>query len=255
MTGRVETVVPAITAEQMAQVDRLVTEEWGIPILSMMELAGAAVAEATRLVLGTSLLGRQVVVLVGQGNNGASGLATARHLTNRGASVVVVLGLPRGSLRATAEHQAAILERMGLSLLGPPMGARHLHQADLIVEALLGYRQQGAPREPLAGLIEAANGSRTPILALDVPAGLEPTTGEVQPCCIRAAATLTLALPKTGLARGQQAGVVGQLFLADIGVPRAAFRALGLALSPLFQRVSLLPLALGSNGLWYAPSA
>ena len=107
---------------------------------------------------------------------------------------------------------------------------------------------KGDPREPIATLIRLANraGSKSPIVALDAPSGLDTTTGSPASPCIQATATLTLALPKTGLLTDQARSVVGALYLADISVPPNLYARLGLDVPPIFDRDTLL--GLGPDG-------
>ena len=95
---------------------------------------------------------------------------------------------------------------------------------DLLIDAVIGYSLRGAPRGRSLDLIEAMNSSDTPVLALDVPSGVDATTGEAPGAAVRADATLTLAAPKTGL---RTAYGVGDLFVADISVPQSVFTGLG----------------------------
>jgi NAD(P)H-hydrate epimerase len=114
----------------------------------------------------------------------------------------------------------------------------------LIVDGLIGYRLTGAPRGAVSDLIRWANAQPAPILALDVPSGLDTTSGTVFDPAIRATATMTLALPKAGLrAQGVEA-YVGELYLADIGVPPSLYAepALALEVGPLFAESEILPL-------------
>jgi NAD(P)H-hydrate epimerase len=94
---------------------------------------------------------------------------------------------------------------------------------DLIVDGVIGYSLRGAPRGRAAALIHGANESAAPVLALDVPSGLDGTTGAAAEPVTRAAATMTLAMPKQGLRSGLATGLVGELYLADIGVPPALY--------------------------------
>ena len=119
-------------------------------------------------------------------------------------------------------RQSAILERMGVPIVVADE-AVGLPSADLLVDALIGYSLRGAPSGAAAALVRAANGHGAPILALDVPSGLDSTTGEVHEPAVRAAATLTLALPKRGLRAEGAQGHVGELYLADIRVPPARY--------------------------------
>ena len=108
--------------------------------------------------------------------------------------------------------------------------------ADLVIDGLLGYSVRGAPRDPIADLIRAANSSATPILAVDIPSGLDPDTGTGTgtDVAIHAKATVTLALPKTGLLATGARGAVGELLLADIGIPHLAFARVGIDTRRLF---------------------
>jgi NAD(P)H-hydrate epimerase len=225
--------VPAVTTAQMAEVDRAMVEDFGIALVQMVENAGRNLAQLAREMLGGQALGRQVLVLAGAGNNGGGGLVAARHLVNAGAEVEVVLATSPSALQDLPAYQLAILQRMGLPISVHAAG-RALPPAHLIVDALIGYGLQGNPRGAYAQLIRQANARGAPILALDAPSGLDTTTGIAYTPCIRAAATLTLALPKVGLLRETAQAFVGDLYLADIGVPPLLYRRMGLEVPPLF---------------------
>ena len=109
-----------------------------------------------------------------------------------------------------------------------------LPNADLVIDGLFGYSVRGAPRDPIADLIRAANSSATPILAVDIPSGLDPDTGTGTDVAIHAKATVTLALLKTGLLATGARGAVGELLLADIGIPHLAFARVGIDTRRLF---------------------
>ncbi|PKQ17054.1 MAG: NAD(P)H-hydrate epimerase [Actinobacteria bacterium HGW-Actinobacteria-7] len=181
-----------LTVEQMVEADRLAIEVFGITLLQMMEHAGSALAE---LVMRAAPEGR-VTVLAGGGNNGGGGLCAVRHLVARGRDVEVVLASDR--LGEAARHHLATLAAMGIMPSDRPSG-------DVAVDALVGYGLSGPLRERAAELAQWAN-DHTPI-SLDFPSGYD-FEGAVEP-----AATLTLALPKTGL-RG-----LDNLYLADLGLP------------------------------------
>ncbi|HET8632337.1 MAG TPA: NAD(P)H-hydrate epimerase [Thermomicrobiales bacterium] len=236
--------IPTVSVDQMREVDRLMTEELGIGLLQMMENAGRALAAQARRLLGGDARGRRVVVLAGRGGNGGGGLAAARRLAIWGAEVAVILGQPRAALAAAPLRQLTTLEHMGAPVRGTePAGAAEeaLRTADLVLDALLGYSLRGAPREPLAALIRAANASGARILALDLPSGLDGDTGEAADPTIRAAATLTLALPKSGLLKPVAREWVGELYVADISVPEVVYSRLGLRVGPIFARAGVVP--------------
>lgn len=232
--------IPAVTAAEMAEVDRLMTEEVGADLLQMMELAGAALATLARdRFLGGDPRGRRVLVLAGTGGNGGGGLAAARRLHGWYADVEVWTSRPPEQLRGAAAHQRRSLLALGVPLHGPDEG-QALPPADLVLDAVIGYSLDGPPTGGAAALIEAANGHAAPTLSLDLPSGLEATTGTILAPCARADATLALALPKRGLWAPGTHAVSGERYLADIGVPEAVYRRLGLDIGPIFARQTLL---------------
>jgi NAD(P)H-hydrate epimerase len=235
-------VVPAVTAAQMREVDRIMVEDFGISVLQMMENAGRALAELTRLRL-PALSRRRVLVLAGRGGNGGGGLAAARRLAIWGAEVSVVLARPVSGLAGAAAHQLAPLRAMGVPIHDPAEAGSLLHRADVVLDALLGYSLDGPPREPEAGLIRAANSHDVPIFALDLPSGLDPDRGMPHDPTIRASCTMTLALPKVGLLRPEATESVGELWLADISVPANAYAGFGIDPGPLFAESDLVRIA------------
>ena len=235
--------VPAITAVQMRDVDRLMVETYGVSLLQMMELAGHALARLVRAHLGGTVAGKSVVVAAGQGNNGGGGQVAARHLSNWGAAVTVLV--------ESAERIPEVPRRQWETLAHLPADRREgasawefldHARADLIVDALIGYGLRGYPRGWTAAAITRINAQPAPVIALDVPSGLDATTGEPASPCINAAATITLALPKTGLLTPTARPYVGALYLADIGVPPALLARLTLDVGALFGRRSLVRL-------------
>jgi NAD(P)H-hydrate epimerase len=230
--------MPPISVATMREVDRLMIEQYGIALLQMVENAGRSLAALARNHLGTSAAGARVVVLVGSGNNGGGGLVAARHLANAGAEVLVARTQPPPLPGEVPEHQRRTLQRMGIAggdrAMPEAALPAHLASADLILDTLIGYSLRGAPREPIASVIRAANDARAPRLALDLPSGLDGESGEVREPTIRADATLTLAWPKTGLLALSATRSVGTLWLADISVPAAVYRAVGVERGNLF---------------------
>jgi NAD(P)H-hydrate epimerase len=207
----------------MREVDRIMIEELHIDLVQMMENAGRSLADlAIRLFEPAT-----ATVLAGPGGNGGGGLAAARHLSNRGVSAGVVLSRPAAEMTPVPVQQLRILDRMGLPTPGDA------EPADVIVDALIGYGLQGDPRGRAAELIAWANAQPAPVVALDTPSGLNATTGRSGSPCVRATATLTLGLPKTGLLKAPQ--LVGRLFVADISVPPSVYRRLGIDVAFLFR--------------------
>jgi NAD(P)H-hydrate epimerase len=231
--------VPWLSVEQMREVDRLMIDEVGISLVQMMENAGRNLAALARHLLGGNLQGRSLMVLAGPGGNGGGGLVAARHLANAGANVAVALATEPERLTPVPAQQLSILRRLAIPVeIGAAAG---LGDPDLVVDALLGYSQRGDPHGGAATLIRWSAGRR--LLALDVPSGLELATGIVRSLAVEAEATMTLALPKQGLAAPVAAANVGRLFLADISVPELVYQRLGLryespfAFGPLVELV------------------
>jgi NAD(P)H-hydrate epimerase len=234
--------VPAVTVAQMREVDRIMVEDLGISLLQMMENAGRALAELTRIHL-SGVRRRRIVVLAGRGGNGGGGMAAARRLAIWGAEVRVVLASPDAALAEAPAHQLASLRAIGLPIHGPAEAASLVRDADVVLDALLGYSLDGSPREPEAGVIRAANSGDVPIIALDLPSGLDPERGVPHDPTIRATCTMTLALPKVGLLRPEAATWVGELWLADISVPPSAYAGFGIDPGPLFAESDLIRIA------------
>lgn len=205
-----------LDAGEMANADAIAIDRYGIPAELLMENAGAAVASVGRRILGDSSK-KKVAVLVGKGNNGGDGLVAARHMVSQGADVGVWLASAREEVRELPRVQLGIVEKMGMSINTP---GSPLQKADLVVDGLLGYGAKGDPRGEVAELIGAANRSGVPILAVDVPSGLDASTGRVCSPCIRGSATVTFGYPKTGFLNPEAKAWVGELFLADISLLR-----------------------------------
>ena len=226
--------VPAVTATEMRSVDDVAVETVGLTLPRMMEHAGRALA---REVLGERPpdTSNPVVVLAGGGGNGGGGLVCARHLANRAVPTRVVLDREPTAISGVPGEQLAILEHTDASVTGeqaPPRPA-------LVVDALLGYGLRGSPRGRAATLIEWTASVTAPVVSLDVPSGVDATTGETPGPSVEPDVTLTLALPKTGLV-----GRPERLVLADLSIPEAVYERLDIpAVAPFGDRfrVALTP--------------
>jgi NAD(P)H-hydrate epimerase len=194
-------------------------EDYGISLIQMMENAGRNLALlARRRFLNGNPTGRRVLVLAGTGGNGGGGPVCARRLHNWGAYVDVLVTSQPDQFTEIPRHQLTILQHMDISV-GIAGEGLDLLPADLIIDAIIGYSLQGAPTGPAADLIRAANAHGAPTLALDVPSGVNTTTGSAFEPAIQATATLTLALPKEGLRVEATKLRIGELYLGDISVP------------------------------------
>lgn len=239
--------VPTITSRQMQVVQDLMATTFGIDLRVTLELAGASGADLARRLLGGTLADRRLTVLAGPGNTGSAGLVAARHLLNAGAQVAVWVLADEARLGESASNLCATLAAMGLTLhFAQVPDTTNLAESDLLVDALLGYGIVGPPRGMLARAIRAANASVRPILALDLPSGLEANDAGPFAPAIRATATLALALPKRGLALAAAQPLIGDLWLADIAVPRRLFKRVGTRVGTVFATAPLVRLVRSS---------
>ena len=210
---------PVLTSAEMRAVDRA-AEERGVPVEALMERAGHAVAGAAAALLGGAY-GRRVVALCGKGNNAGDAFVAARLLAAWGATpAVVAMAGPDELARPTASN-ARRLEDVGVPGLawGSPAAARAIARADVLVDGLFGSGLRGEPEGPYREAIEAMNASPAPVVAIDIPSGVEGDIGAVRGPAVRAAVTVTFAAPKVGVVLYPGADHAGNVEVADIGIP------------------------------------
>ncbi len=213
-----------VTAEQMRDLERRAAQEAGLPTLLLMEHAGRAVAQVTWRVL-RERGGSRVAVVCGKGNNGGDGLCAARHLANAGVSVRAYLLARDQDVEGDAAVNLRALRAAGVevdNVVGAvdtalrALGAG----ADVVVDAIFGTGFRGAPLGLAGRAIEAINDAKLPVVAVDVPSGLDADTGRVEGPCVRAHVTVTMGLPKVGLLVYPGASYCGEVVVADLGLPR-----------------------------------
>ena len=206
---------------RIRQLDRRAMEDYGISGLVLMENAGRGVTDKL-CDLGIS---GPVVICCGKGNNGGDGFVIARHLDLRGYAVRVLVWAERGELAGDAAANFQIIERTDLPIecFAAEHDAARLEEqlagAAWIVDALLGTGARGEPRAPLDAVIDRLN-TAAPILAVDLPSGLDCDTGQAARHAIRAAHTCTFVAPKPGFFQSGAEQYTGQVHVLDIGAPR-----------------------------------
>src|SRR5437879_962313 len=197
----------------MAAADRA-TIAAGTPSLTLMERAGIAVAGAAVRAAGGAY-GRRVVILAGKGNNGGDGLVAARHLAARGAFPVVVFPDDPGDLKGDAGTNLERLRNVRLLRFAEDSFARELRRADLVVDALYGTGFRGVLAGPAAQAVKAVNQSGLPVVAVDIPSGVNGLTGRVDGPAIRATVTVTVAARKLGIVFNPGSAYAGELATLD----------------------------------------
>ena len=203
---------PLFEAAEMRAADAWAIDERGVPSLDLMERAGLGLARLTAATAGAG----PVRVVVGKGNNGGDGLVAARLLRREGHRVEVLAAAPLDDLRGDARVN---LERLPGDA-PEPFDAARLEGSGVIVDALLGTGFEGAPREPLASAISAINATGAPVVACDIPSGVNANSGEVEGEAVRAAATATFHAPKVGVYVAPGKEYAGQVETLEIGIPR-----------------------------------
>ncbi len=218
----------ALTREQIRELDRIAIEQYGIPGLILMENAGSACARTALRMLG-SARGKEVTLLCGRGNNGGDGFVVARHLSNAGARCrLLLLGERQRVLKGGGDNGVNLRIALNMEIPLQETGTVEKLEAaledgagcSLLVDALLGTGVSGEVREPFRGAIQALNRMEAPVLAVDVPSGLDCDTGRPLGEAVRADRTVTFGVNKVGLARPEAANYTGPVEVAPISIPR-----------------------------------
>lgn len=214
----------ALTAEQIRELDRATIEDVGLPGPVLMERAALGVSEF----ILRSYPGRHTLIMCGRGNNGGDGLAAARQLHLAGHPVVCLVAADTPEqLSADARVNLQAAQRLGVNVrLGAAAESIPeylLRETELVVDCLLGTGAAGEMREPLAGLARAINtlgAEGVPVVAVDVPSGVNATTGSIAADTVVSTDTITFHAPKTGLVVPPGCEAAGRVLVWDIGLPR-----------------------------------
>jgi len=221
--------------KEIEELDRVAVAD-GLEIRQMMELAGfhmIALFDKENVFKEST-----VAIVCGKGNKGGDGLSAARHLVNHGWKHITVV-LADTDLKPDGAHHLALLEKMQIPILvygteqKEARGA--IAHAEVVIDALIGYHLDGAPRGAFAELIEIIEKSAARIISYDIPSGANPTTGVCAGACIQASATLTLAIPKKLLETETGRTMSGRVYVADIGIPQMFYDAVALGSRPDFS--------------------
>jgi hydroxyethylthiazole kinase-like uncharacterized protein yjeF len=219
---------PTMSSTALRQADEQARSQFAIEPIQLMEVAGWQIAGFVDGFVD-GVRGKRITVVAGSGNNGGDALVAARFLLQRGAIVRASI-VPTRDPTSLVAHHALTIERLGIPVLPAPQGVDP--SADLVVDGLFGIGIRLPLRDPAPGIIAAMNAGQAPIVAIDVPSGLDADGGPGQEGAVRASATITLVAPKTALRGNPNAG---RVFVADIGMPIGVFSTNREALTGLYQ--------------------
>jgi NAD(P)H-hydrate epimerase len=212
-----------LTRAQVREVDRLAIEQYHVPGIVLMENASRAAAQEALLMLIDFRL-RKALILCGGGNNGGDGLAVARHLHNHGVDVTIGLTINPAKYAGDALINWNIVSAMKLSVIEATPDAIRASDDVLVVDAIFGTGLSAPPRDPFPAIVQAVTDTDCPVLAIDVPSGLDCDTGRpLGPASIVADRTITFVAPKAGFASPDAAKYLGKVVVGDIGCPRELF--------------------------------
>lgn len=216
-----------VTSGEMQSIDRYAIDKLKIPGILLMENAGRSSVELMELHFGR-LRNSSVLVVCGKGNNGGDGYVIARHLYNRGAEVTVLCLGKENELKRDAKINFRILkeiiriekpDRLKLFLYGSGRTLSSLTEKDFIIDAIFGTGFSGEVKKPYSKVIDWINKQPSRVISIDIPSGIDASTGEVFKNAVKANLTITMGHKKIGLVCGSGASVAGSVRVADISVP------------------------------------
>lgn len=206
-----------LSAEQMRELDRRTISEYGIPGILLMENAGSAIARET-LAFSGSVTHPEFLILAGKGNNGGDAFIAARLLFERNHPVSILMAARPDELSGdAADAFDSIPQKLKEQILFD-FEKDIIHENTIIIDGLLGTGCRGLPREPFASWIRMINSSGRPVIAIDIPSGLNADDGSAE-LCVNADLTVTMAAVKTGMLLGKGPNACGRIRVAEIGIP------------------------------------
>jgi NAD(P)H-hydrate epimerase len=207
-----------LTRAQVREIDRRSTEEYHIPAVVLMENAARAAADAACDMLDGECTGT-ILILCGGGNNGGDGLAVARHLHNQGADVSLALTIDPAKYSAAALTNWQIVSAMKIAWEPADPAKIAGASAILLIDAIFGTGLTEPPREPFGDIVKAVEASQVPVLAIDVPSGLDCDTGLPLGACMKATRTVTFVAEKIGFGNPIAHEYLGEVIVGSVGCP------------------------------------
>jgi NAD(P)H-hydrate epimerase len=203
-----------LTRNQVREIDRRAINDFHIPGIVLMENAARAVVD-----VALTFNAKDILIICGGGNNGGDGLAVARHLHNRGANVTIALTIDPSKYQGDALINWNITQAMKLPTRPFDIRLLDTPRPQLIIDAIFGTGLDKPPRDPFGEIAAAINASKLPVLAVDVPSGLDCDTGVPLGACIVATHTVTFVAEKVGFANAEAKKYLGRVTISDIGCP------------------------------------
>jgi hydroxyethylthiazole kinase-like uncharacterized protein yjeF len=216
---------PVMSRDQVRGIDQWAINTLGIPGIVLMENAGRNCAELIKGKLA-GIENPAVIIFCGTGNNGGDGFVVARHLYNAKINCKVIICGDCGKIKGDAKTNFDIIQKMGVPIETQEIGSPNINagigalskNASLLVDGLFGTGLQGMLSENYTALINAINEQGIPIIAIDIPSGLDCDSGMPLGAAVKAETTVTFVAVKKGFANPASAQYTGQIYVADIGI-------------------------------------
>ncbi|MBM3247855.1 MAG: NAD(P)H-hydrate epimerase [Candidatus Omnitrophica bacterium] len=219
-----------VTAQQIRNLDDIAINKYKIDSLFLMENAGKAVAdEVARILINKKT--KKVAIVCGKGNNGGDGFVAARYLLNQGFEVKNFLLGKVKEITSDAYANLNMLLNLGQKISEIPdiktfnRYKKDIRDCQIVVDAIFGVGLKGEPGGPAKAVINFLNRSKKKVVSVDVPSGLDATTGIPLGACVTADRTVTFTLAKKGFFMNKGPKFIGKLKIVDIGIPKHLVRA------------------------------
>jgi hydroxyethylthiazole kinase-like uncharacterized protein yjeF len=212
-----------VTVKQIQKIDDLAINRYGVQSLALMETAGRLVAEEIIAQLKNNTK-KHVSIFCGLGNNAGDGFVIARYLINAEIKVNIFLIGKEEGLKEDALVNYRVLEKMRCPINSCKIITKKILNSiatsDVVVDAIFGVGLSRTIENPFKNVIEAINEHAKKIIAVDIPSGLNGTTGKVYGVCINANKTVTFSFAKKGFMKNEGPSKVGKVVVVDIGIPK-----------------------------------
>lgn len=215
-----------VTAQEMKEIDRITIEKYGIPSLQLMEKAGLGTAQVAAKMLG-EVKGKSVFIFCGKGNNGGDGFVAGMYLAKQKAKVKFFLLGKKTELKGDAQVNLKKALKMKLPIveISDAKKIPEKFECDLMIDAIFGTGFKGEVGGLEKEVIKKINESKIPVLAVDIPSGLDADTGKAKSICVQAHHTVTMGLPKIAQVFYPGKDFCGEVTIVDIGIPAEVTQA------------------------------